>query len=163
MRCHFFTTFFYKKLTGERGGYNYQNVRRWTKDLDVTLPDYDLGFVPIHVGSAHWCLASMDFKAKRILYYDSLGGSDNDALQHLLQYVCDETHDKRGLTVDKKQWQLHVVKKVPSQGNIVDCGVFTCKFADYLGEGQPLDFTQADMPYFRRRMLLEIRLQTLDL
>nr|XP_009785328.1 PREDICTED: ubiquitin-like-specific protease ESD4 isoform X6 [Nicotiana sylvestris] len=30
LRCHFFNTFFYKKLISGKGGYNYQSVKRWT-------------------------------------------------------------------------------------------------------------------------------------
>ena len=38
-----------------------------------------------------------------------------------------------------------------------DCGVFMCKTADYLSQEAHLDFTQADMQYFRRRLVVEIR------
>ena len=164
LRCHFFTTFFYKKLTGERGGYNYKNVERWTKKLTtVKLPDYDYCFIPIHVHNSHWCLAAIHFQAKRILYYDSLRGSDHGVLQHLLRYVHDESLAKLQRPVNVDEWQLELVAEVPHQLNGFDCGVFTCKMADYLGEGRPLVFTQADMPYFRRRMLLEIKAMSLDL
>jgi hypothetical protein len=37
-----------------------------------------------------------------------------------------------------------------------DCGVFTLKFADYLSEDRPLEFDQSDMPYFRKRIVLEL-------
>ena len=163
-RCHFFNTFFYKKLTGERGGYNYKIVRRWTKKLTaVKLPDYDYCFIPIHVQHSHWCLACINFQAKRILYYDSLRGPDYGVMQHLLQYVHDESMDKLQRPVNMDEWQLELVEKVPHQLNGFDCGVFTCKMADYLGEGLPLSFTQTDMPYFRQRILLEIKLMSLNL
>lgn len=42
-----------------------------------------------------------------------------------------------------------------------DCGVFMTRTADYLARGAQLDFTQADMPYFRRRMVLDIRRKSL--
>lgn len=163
LRCHFFSSFFYKKLTGERSGYKYDNVRKWTKR--IVLPEYDFCFVPINISQTHWCLASINFKGKRIQYYDSLGGDDNGVLQHLLQYVCDEFEDKHGPQVNRHEWQLEVVKKemVPQQENGYDCGVFTIKLADYLSEGRPLVFTQRDMSYFRQRILLEIRLGTLNL
>ena len=32
-----------------------------------------------------------------------------------------------------------------------------CKTADYLSQEAHLDFTQADMQYFRRRLVVEIR------
>ena len=37
-----------------------------------------------------------------------------------------------------------------------DCGMFACKFAEYLSRDARLTFTQEHMPYFRRRMVYEI-------
>lgn len=37
-----------------------------------------------------------------------------------------------------------------------DCGMFTCKFAEYLSRRAKFTFGQSDMPYFRRRMVYEI-------
>ena len=45
---------------------------------------------------------------------------------------------------------------IPLQHNGDDCGVFTCKFADYLWDRLDLDFSQSDMPYFRRRLLADL-------
>ena len=42
------------------------------------------------------------------------------------------------------------------QLNGVDCGVFLCKYCDYLSDNVPLHFTQGDLGTFRRRMLYEI-------
>ena len=44
----------------------------------------------------------------------------------------------------------------PQQLNGSDCGVFMCKSADYIGQDAQLDFTQSDMRYMRRRMVVEI-------
>jgi sentrin-specific protease 1 len=35
LRCHFFATFFYAKLTNQGKGYVYKEVQRWTKKLKV--------------------------------------------------------------------------------------------------------------------------------
>ena len=44
-----------------------------------------------------------------------------------------------------------------------DCGVFTCKMTDYLAQGRsPLAFGQDDMPYFRLRMALEIKIKHVE-
>lgn len=45
----------------------------------------------------------------------------------------------------------------PQQENGFDCGVFTCHFLEALSRGQEqFNFTQADMPFLRRRMIWEI-------
>jgi Ulp1 family protease len=49
-----------------------------------------------------------------------------------------------------------VPEDIPLQDNGSDCGVFTCKFADYLGERLDLTFSAEDMPYFRRRLLVDL-------
>ena len=47
-RSHFFSSFFYTKLT-ERGSYNFANVRRWTRKFD--LFSRDKVFVPVNVSN----------------------------------------------------------------------------------------------------------------
>ncbi|GLD74411.1 sentrin-specific protease 1 [Lates japonicus] len=47
-------------------------------------------------------------------------------------------------------------KEIPQQMNGSDCGMFTCKYADYITKDKPITFTQKHMPYFRKRMVWEI-------
>ena len=49
-----------------------------------------------------------------------------------------------------------MVRMLAAQMNGSDCGVFTTRTADYLSRDAVLDFTQADMAYFRRRMVIEL-------
>ena len=53
-------------------------------------------------------------------------------------------------------------KDIPLQDNDSDCGVFTCKFAEYLGQRLRLNFSAADMPYFRRRLLTNLLANSVD-
>ena len=43
-------------------------------------------------------------------------------------------------------------RQVGQQSNGSDCGVFTLKVADYYSQNAPLDFSQADVPYFRKHI-----------
>lgn len=43
--------------------------------------------------------------------------------------------------------------EVPQQTNGSDCGVFVCQFCECLADGRPLDFTQADIPDRRLKMV----------
>ena len=52
-------------------------------------------------------------------------------------------------------------QEIPEQLNGCDCGVFTCKYAEYLSQDKTFDFDQGDMPYFRRRMIWEMVNKTL--
>ena len=69
----------------------------------------------------------------------------------LLQYLTDEMSDKRGGAVlDRGQWALlDAPPSTPQQQNFFDCGMFTCMFAECLGVGARLSFTQSSMDLLR--------------
>lgn len=148
---HAFNTFFFTKLKTA----GYQAVKRWTKKVDVFSAE--LLLVPIHLG-VHWCLAVVDFRKKNITYYDSMGGVNNEACRILLQYLKQESIDKKRKEFDTNGWQLFSKKsqEIPQQMNGSDCGMFACKYADCITKDRPINFTQQHMPYFRKRMVWEI-------
>ncbi|XP_026638409.1 sentrin-specific protease 1 isoform X3 [Microtus ochrogaster] len=148
---HAFNTFFFTKLKTA----GYQAVKRWTKKVDVF--SVDILLVPIHLG-VHWCLAVIDFRKKSVTYYDSMGGINNEACRILLQYLKQESVDKKRKEFDTNGWQLFSKKsqEIPQQMNGSDCGMFACKYADCITKDRPINFTQQHMPYFRKRMVWEI-------
>ncbi|XP_010873596.1 sentrin-specific protease 1 [Esox lucius] len=148
---HTFNTFFFPKLRSA----GYSAVRRWTKKMDVFSVDIIL--VPVHLG-VHWCLAVVDLRKKSVTYFDSMGGNNDEACRILLQYLQQESKDKKGKDLDTSDWTLQSKKRneIPQQMNGSDCGMFTCKYAEYITKDKPITFTQKHMPYFRRRMVWEI-------
>ncbi|XP_058512085.1 sentrin-specific protease 1 isoform X2 [Ochotona princeps] len=148
---HAFNTFFFTKLKTA----GYQAVKRWTKKVDVF--SVDILLVPIHLG-VHWCLAVVDFRKKSITYYDSMGGVNTEACRTLLQYLKQESVDKKRKEFDTNGWQLFSKRsqEIPQQMNGSDCGMFACKYADCITKDRPINFTQQHMPYFRKRMAWEI-------
>ncbi|XP_029291353.1 sentrin-specific protease 1 isoform X2 [Cottoperca gobio] len=154
-----FSTFFYPKLRSS----GYSTVRRWTKKMDIFSKDILL--VPVHLG-VHWCLSVVDFRKKAIMYFDSMGGNNDEACRVLLEYLRQESKDKKGKELDTSDWTMHSKKRndakssykqeIPQQMNGSDCGMFTCKYADYITKDKPITFTQKHMPYFRRRIVWEI-------
>ncbi|NWR57095.1 SENP1 protease, partial [Bucorvus abyssinicus] len=148
---HAFNTFFFTKLKTA----GYQAVKRWTKKVDIF--SVDLLLVPIHLG-VHWCLAVVDFRKKTITYYDSMGGINSEACRILLQYLKQESLDKKRKELDTNGWSLLSKRsqEIPQQMNGSDCGMFACKYADCITKDKPINFTQQHMPYFRKRMAWEI-------
>ncbi|XP_048346440.1 sentrin-specific protease 1 [Sphaerodactylus townsendi] len=148
---HAFNTFFFTKLKTA----GYQAVKRWTKKVDIF--SVDILLVPIHLG-VHWCLAVIDFRKKTITYYDSMGGMNSEACKILLQYLKQESLDKKRKEFDTNGWMLLSKRsqEIPQQMNGSDCGMFACKYADYITKDKPINFTQQHMPYFRKRMVWEI-------
>lgn len=148
-----FDTFFFKKL--EEG---YGNVKRWTKNAEVFSKEILL--VPVHRGN-HWCLAVIDFRKKSIEYYDSLGDKNDKqqmfvCLNKLLNWLSEESIDKRQVKLDTQEWRISYRTDIPQQRNGSDCGMFVCRFAEYVSRGAEINFTQKDMAYFRQRTMYEI-------
>lgn len=163
LKCHFFNSFFTVKFND---GYVYRKIKRWSKSAKVKIVELDKVFVPCHVGNNHWCLAVINFMEKRFEYYDSLGGQPRgNLLPALRRYVVDEAAlYSNQPDYDLSDWVDYIPGRysdanldgIPHQNNGSDCGMFTCKFADYLSENLDLTFSCQDMPYFRKRMVLDL-------
>ncbi|XP_051213737.1 putative ubiquitin-like-specific protease 1B [Lolium perenne] len=158
LKCHFFNTFFYKKLACGKNGYDYKSVKRWTthRKLGYELIECDKIFVPVHQ-HVHWCLAIINMKAKTLQYLDSLGGNDPRVPEMLARYIVEEVKDKSNKEIDINSWTKEVVDYVPLQQNGYDCGMFMLKYMDFLSRGASLSFGQEHMEYFRKRTVKEIK------
>ncbi|KAI5613711.1 sentrin-specific protease 2 [Silurus asotus] len=143
-----FSTFFFPKLHG--GGH--AAVRRWTKAVDLFL--YDIILIPLHLG-VHWSLAVVDLRVKSVRSYDSMGQRHDDICNLILMYMKEEYEVKKGKDLEILKWTVTSLRatEVPQQKNGSDCGVFVCKYADYIARGRPFTFRQAftakPEPYFR--------------
>ena len=104
----------------------------------------------------------MDIKRKELVYYDSMLGRDESVLESLAQWVQDEMKDKADLSIDTSSWERRYPRDIPQQENGYDCGVFAVKFAEYSGLDAPLDFSQDNMPHFRKQMVVQLSKVNLD-
>lgn len=68
-----FTTHFFAWLSK-----GYDHIRKWTKDIDIF--GYRKLIFPIHLPN-HWVCAVINFVDKRIEYYDSYHGQNEDCLK----------------------------------------------------------------------------------
>ncbi|XP_068437159.1 sentrin-specific protease 2 [Clinocottus analis] len=163
LKIYSFSTFFFPKLRGGGGGQagGHTAVKRWTKAVDLFL--YDLVLVPVHLG-VHWAMAIIDFKSKTVTSYDSMGQRHDDVCSLLLLYLKEEHKAKKGRELDSPKWSIGSLRatEIPQQRNGSDCGVFVCKYADYIAKGRPLTFKQRHMPLFRKLMIWEILNQKLQ-
>ncbi|KAF8387850.1 hypothetical protein HHK36_026512 [Tetracentron sinense] len=157
LKCHFFNTFFYKKLISGRNGYNFKDVKRWTtqRKIGYSLIECDKIFVPIHK-EIHWCLAVINKKDEKFQYLDSLKGMDTQVMEVLARYIVEEVKEKSGLNINVSSWKQEYVDDLPEQENGWDCGMFMIKYADFYSRGLGLCFKQEHMPYFRKRTVKEI-------
>eukprot|EP00879_Flechtneria_rotunda_P030538 GHRR01033182.1.p1 GENE.GHRR01033182.1~~GHRR01033182.1.p1 ORF type:complete len:299 (+),score=127.88 GHRR01033182.1:30-899(+) len=93
LRCHFFSTFFAKSLIKN----GYKSVQRWTRlaklnqagQVSDNVLHLDRIIMPIHEG-IHWTAAMIDLKHKRFVFFDSLMGTNRQAIAALKRWVVDE-------------------------------------------------------------------------
>ena len=78
----------------------------------------------------------------------------------VFSYLKDEHLAKKGYPL-KQDWTLKFAKERPRQYNNKDCGLYVCKFAEYLSRRAELTFCQENIPRFRQQMMAEILLKKL--
>ena len=131
----------------------YGAVRSWTTRTNIFA--HHILLFPI-IMNDHWSMAMVDLRSREIKHMDSMGGRNDSCLLTLLGYLDQEMRDKHQCDLVLDEWTLVAVDNLPQQQNGSDCGAFALKFADYGAQDAIINFTQADMPYFRHRMMFEI-------
>uniref|UniRef100_A0A8C7GEF0 Ubiquitin-like protease family profile domain-containing protein n=1 Tax=Oncorhynchus kisutch TaxID=8019 RepID=A0A8C7GEF0_ONCKI len=145
LKVYSFSTFFFPKLHG--GGHS--AVKRWTKAVD--LFQYDIILVPLHLG-VHCPLPVIIWFDKStcnlmtiffvISFCKSVMYLVHPTLYRL--YLREEHKARKNQDLDACKWTVGSLRasEIPQQKNGSDCGVFACKYADYIAQGRPLNFRQ---------------------
>ncbi|XP_078600554.1 uncharacterized protein LOC144875486 [Branchiostoma floridae x Branchiostoma japonicum] len=149
MKLASFDTYFYTMLM--KHGYMSEIVMQWSRDID--LSSVDLALIPVHHQGNHWCLAVVDTGYMCLRYFDSMGGRNDKGVKAIRCYL-QECSKRKGMP---SAWAVEYPKEIPRQLNGYDCGVFCCKYAQYTcSQDGIMNFTQDDMPRFRKEMEWEI-------
>jgi hypothetical protein len=134
-----------------QGIYTYPNVARWTREVDVFSLKQLL--FPININNDHWTQLTIYMELKEIHYYDSMSGDGRLYLKAAMQWLQDESLNKRGLTLNAtNEWRL-IQKEahVPQQHNGYDCGMFVIMCTRAIAYDQSLTtYYQSDMPRYRK-------------
>ncbi|CEO97958.1 hypothetical protein PBRA_006072, partial [Plasmodiophora brassicae] len=151
---------FYHKLM-ENGKLSYDGVGRWTARW-ARIGIRDLIFFPVLIAEEpHWVLVAVHPKLQLVEVYDSLSDRPRGTLgTNIIHFLQQEHLGKRGRPCHG-QWDHRLASRIPKQSNGHDCGVFVIMYADYLANTAAMTFTDADMPYFRRRRTVEIERQAM--
>jgi Ulp1 family protease len=104
-KSHFFSTYFITKLLYNANGYEYGNVKRWTKHIDIFL--YDKIFFPINLNNSHWMLAVIFMQRQEIHFYDSYHSKGINYLDGLKRWIMDESIDKKGIRLNPNEWKTY--------------------------------------------------------
>ena len=155
---------------GAMPGDPYKAVARWhakaygTPNVTIVDAGHDMVFFPVWNG-VHWSLGVINFRDKRIVYYDSWArrvhrGTFSAKVLGLLKTYMECEAQAGGTTFDFEAagWQNQVMAadEIPQQDNPDDCGVFMCKYIEFLSENRPLNFSACDIPRVRYRMMLSL-------
>ena len=136
----FMNSFFYLKLAQEEGGFNYSNVKRWTKNVDIFTCNQI--FFPINFKKEHWALVCVSMLRKKILYLDSVSRSGKTITENILKWLQEES-----LSRTKKPLSSFSVEDVccPQQSTSYDCGIFILAFVDLLANDLPVGIMQQSL------------------
>lgn len=79
-------------------------------------------------------------------------------MQSLYLFLNEQSTKKRQVSLNSDEWTLvPVVENIPLQENYYDCGVFACKYAEFISRRAPLTFTQvSSRGHYSRSQLLHI-------
>jgi len=155
------TTFLYTMLRTDS-----RRVRRWFTETALQRQNYpgqasifafETVLVPVHMREgSHWGLAVIDVGARRIQFYNSLRGDDDEdgvVLRVLAAWLEEEETRCTGQPAPHGAWQQEPTAAVtPRQTNGHDCGVFVCAALEALSQGGAPSLQQEDMPAYRLRM-----------
>lgn len=131
--------------------------------------DVDTVYMPVNVHQKHWVIAAIDLVGRQISIYDSSIASTTDSfmvehlrcvselLPSLLKEVGFYAHRSElydsGVAFKTARVHDGVPQQHTSRG---DCGVFICKYVEYLSMQREFDFGPADGIRLRRNMALSL-------
>ncbi|CAN6865695.1 unnamed protein product [Brassica oleracea] len=172
--CHFFNTYFYKKLSdavtnkGNDKAASFLKLRRWWKGIDLFRKAYI--FIPIHE-DVHWSLIIVcipdkeDESGLTILHLDSLGVHPKRSIvENVKRFLKDEWNFlnqdddySSNLPISAKLWRNLPRRineadiKVPQQKNDFDCGPFVLFFIQRFIEEAPQRLKRKDLGMFDKK------------
>ena len=71
-----------------------------------------------------------------------MGGTNTECVQALKKWLQAESLDKKKSEFPMTDWSLQMAKDIPQQMNGSDCGMFSCKYAEYISRKAKINFSQ---------------------
>lgn len=161
----FLSSFFMERLLCTDKKYKFDNVRNWTKTINIY--DQEHIFIPVNVSNTHWTLVVVSMLNRTIYYYDSCGKSGLKFMNAVLRWLGDVINSdniKYRSYIFTADWQKVNVKDIPTQSNGYDCGIFVMMYAYVINEGVLLcdSFAQSDLDWYRREISCSVIVGTLN-
>ena len=105
--------------------------------------------------NSHWILVVVDIETSRLVLYDSFSRKYNHILEKISSFL---SHMYKFYYNSELSWNFHLIhsRSFPIQRNSFDCGMYVCKFAEFLIYKRAFTFDDSSMPRYRRKMVLSI-------
>ena len=147
----YMNSFFYSKLAFSKGGFNYNNVKRWTRKLNVF--SYNLIFIPINAAN-HWTLICVSIPTKEIMYLNSLDNSkvDGKTVTSNIEMWLRMEFESKNISGPFKDFNVKPVR-CPQQSNTDDCGVFILAYTDLLSNQLDIDIMMQSLADGVRKLI----------
>ncbi len=143
-----FSSYFYTSLR-QKGVSAAQN---WYSKIKI----FDLKkiFIPI-LENSHWILVVVDIEVSSIVLYDSFSRNYDHILDKIHLYLL---HMYKFYYNCELAWKFQIIhaRSLPLQNNSFDCGMYVCKFAEFIISQRDFSFGDTDMPRYRRKIVLSI-------
>lgn len=132
----------------------------WKSVKEVNLFQFDLLLFPANVplnNPNHWVLVVIHPKLKLVEFFNSSVSPDRWGLKQLVFHFFEyQVFMSQGEIILLDDYRGQDRWDTPRQTNGYDCGVFVCRYADCLSRKSTFDFTQEDMPAFRKQIKSQI-------
>ena len=125
--------------TPNQGTYNPRVAKKHLKRIDFNKVEGIL--LPWHLHETHWALIVVNFEKETISLLDSFFDKDRseptNVMMAIERYIEDRRkwHPKYSRPPITKWGHTFNRGKIPKQPNGIDCGIYTCFFADYITLG----------------------------
>jgi hypothetical protein len=146
-KVFFLNSYIMTKMFAGGKEYNYDLVKSWAEELDLSNADYI--YVPINITRSHWILGIIQPQQKLIEICDSgkfICGTESKDLYsrtygHALLLFMEDRAGSRSVAFEKRSWTI-VEKECPQQLNYTDCGVFVVVYALFHSQKLKIDYNQ---------------------
>jgi Ulp1 family protease len=148
-----FMNHLYYHTSTTRNVYQYNNIQRWVKNIN--LLDYDYMFIPTNNNKLHWVLFVIVPAQQCIERYDSLHDANDfhyQSLNVIIRFIKDYQL-KKNLQVNDWSRSVRIVS-APKQKKLYDCGVFVCMRVYCMMKGWDFNSIQVGMFNSHLRLLV---------
>jgi Ulp1 family protease len=112
-------------------------------------------FIPVIINH-HWTLIVIDFVEKKCIHFDSTHHKTFFHLDRIKRFLTLKHLLHFNSEFPSKEWKFYQDFSITKQNNDYDCGVFICKYAEFILKEYSLEFDPIYMPYYRKKILLDI-------